>query len=60
MPHMGFDLSAAARQEMIEAGFDTDFPPEVGEQLAALEVRSTARTCGVELAQEDGANWPRL
>jgi VacB/RNase II family 3'-5' exoribonuclease len=40
MPHNGFDLSAAARQEMIDHGFDPDFPPAVEEQMAALETRA--------------------
>src|SRR5438552_12867819 len=40
MPHTGFDLSAAARQEMIEEGFDPDFNPEVGRQLAALKTQT--------------------
>ena len=43
---MGFDLSAAARQEMIEAGFDPDFPPAVDEQLAALQARAAAGADG--------------
>jgi exoribonuclease-2 len=40
MPQNGFDLSAAARQEMIAAGFDPDFPPGADAQLAALKVRA--------------------
>lgn len=39
MPHTGFDLAAAARQEMIDEGFDPDFPPGVTEQLAALAAK---------------------
>jgi len=39
MPHTGFDLSAAAHQEMIDHGFKPDFPPEVGQQLAALQAQ---------------------
>src|SRR4051812_18232255 len=39
MSHVGFDLSAAARQEMVSEGFDPDFPPEVGPELAALAAR---------------------
>jgi len=39
MAHNGFDLFAAARQEMIDRGFEPDFPPEVGQQLAALKTR---------------------
>jgi VacB/RNase II family 3'-5' exoribonuclease len=37
MPHNGFDLLAAARQEMIDRGFDPDFSPEVSRQLAELK-----------------------
>lgn len=40
MPDIGFDLFAAARQEMIDEGFDPDFPPGVGEQLATLKVQA--------------------
>ena len=36
MANSGFDLFAAARQEMIDQGFHPDFPPEVGRQLAEL------------------------
>jgi exoribonuclease-2 len=39
MPHTEFDLVAAARQEMIERGFDPDFAPDVGQQVAALKAR---------------------
>jgi exoribonuclease-2 len=39
MAHNGFDLFAAARQEMIDQGFDPDFPPEAAQQLAALKTR---------------------
>ncbi len=39
MPHVGFDLSAAARQEMIAEGFDPDFPVEVRPELVALAAR---------------------
>lgn len=37
MPHNGFDLLAAARQEMIDEGFQPDFPPEAGRQLETLK-----------------------
>ena len=40
MPETGFDLFAAARQEMIDEGFDPDFPPGVDEQLFALKARA--------------------
>ena len=41
-----FDLLAAARQELIDEGFDPDFPPEVGWQLAALKSRTASSTDG--------------
>ncbi len=40
----GFDLVAAAHQEMIDQGFDPDFSPEVGEQLAALKTQTVSST----------------
>ncbi len=46
MSDTGFDLFAAAHQEMIAEGFDPDFPPEVGQQLAALKTRPAASTDG--------------
>ena len=39
MANNGFDLSAAARQEMIDEGFQPDFPPEVARQLDAIKAR---------------------
>jgi len=39
MPHSQFDLFAAARQEMIDEGFQPDFPPETGRQLEGLKIR---------------------
>ena len=39
MPQTGFDLSAAAHQEMIDQGFDPDFPSEVARQVAALKTQ---------------------
>ena len=37
MPQFDFDLSLAARQEMIDHGFDPDFSPAVEQQVAALD-----------------------
>jgi len=42
MAHSGFDLLAAARQEMIDEGFQPDFPPEVAGQLDALKTRAAS------------------
>src|SRR4051794_12467666 len=36
-----FDLAASARQEMINEGFDPDFPPGVDQQLTMLKSRAT-------------------
>lgn len=36
MPPADFDLALAARQEMVDHGFNPDFPPEVDRQVAAL------------------------
>jgi len=38
MPHPDFNLAAAARQEMIEHGFEPDFPPEAERQLATIQL----------------------
>jgi len=46
MTHSGFDLFAAAHQEMIDQGFDPDFPPAVSQQLAALQTRPASTTNG--------------
>ncbi len=46
MADNGFDLFGAARQEMIEEGFDPDFPPGVDEQVAALKPAALAGTDG--------------
>jgi VacB/RNase II family 3'-5' exoribonuclease len=40
MLHNGFNLIAAARQEMIEHGFSPDFPPEAERQLASIRPAS--------------------
>ena len=34
-----FDLAAAARREMIQDGFEPDFPPGTDEQIEALKAR---------------------
>ncbi len=44
-PH--FDLSAAARQEMLREGFDPDFPPGTEQQLADLRARSAPSQPGI-------------
>src|SRR6266852_9399403 len=44
MAHAGFDLFAADHQEMIDEGFQPDFPPEAGRQLDALKTRAAPST----------------
>jgi VacB/RNase II family 3'-5' exoribonuclease len=44
--HSGFDLAAAARQEMIDEGFDPDFSPAVTQQIAALATKPPASAGG--------------
>ena len=46
MAHSGFDLFAAAHQEMIDQGFDPDFAPAVSQQVAALQTRTAPVTGG--------------
>jgi exoribonuclease-2 len=43
MNQNGFDLFAAARQTMIEKGFQPDFPPAVERQMAALRAQAPVR-----------------
>ncbi|HXP83252.1 MAG TPA: RNB domain-containing ribonuclease [Bryobacteraceae bacterium] len=40
MVHSEFDLIAAARQEMIDEGFQPDFPPQAGRQLDAIKLQA--------------------
>src|SRR5579862_5908715 len=40
MPDNHFDLAAAARREMLQEGFNPDFPPGTDQQLAALKNRA--------------------
>jgi exoribonuclease-2 len=46
MAHNGFDLAAAARREMVEAGFEPDFPADVQQQLAGLLNRTAPQAAG--------------
>ena len=43
MAHNEFDLSAAARQEMIDEGFQPDFSPEAARQLETLRTQAAPR-----------------
>ena len=46
MNHNGFDLSAAARQTMIDEGFQPDFPPAVQAQMAVLRAQPAVHANG--------------
>jgi VacB/RNase II family 3'-5' exoribonuclease len=46
MPNAGFDLTAAAHDEMIHEGFTPDFPPGTTEQIAELRHRPAAVPSG--------------
>jgi VacB/RNase II family 3'-5' exoribonuclease len=46
MPEQQFDLFASARQEMIDEGFDPDFPPGAEAQLRALKSRAAPPLAG--------------
>jgi VacB/RNase II family 3'-5' exoribonuclease len=48
MPPHGFDLAASAREEMIHEGFQPDFPPGTGDQLAAARQRPPIGPTGDE------------
>ena len=69
MVHNGFDLSAAARQEMINEGFQPDFPPDAARQLAGPHdpaapapmpaCETSARCCGLPSTTTPPAIWIR-
>jgi len=59
MAHNGFDLFAAARQEMIDQGFDPDFPPEAAQQLAALKTRP-APSIGADVRDLRSLLWSSI
>src|ERR1043166_1440194 len=46
MPHIDYDLFAAARQEMIDEGFNADFPPDVSQQVNTLKAGPTPEAGG--------------
>src|SRR5512132_1822337 len=59
MPDIGFDLFAVARQEMIDEGFDPDFPPGVDEQLVTLKARA-APASGDEVRDLRALLWSSI
>src|SRR5258708_2550601 len=57
-PHV--DLQAAARQAMLENGFQPDFPPDVQQQLAALKAGPTAVAAGDGIRDMTGLLWSSI
>src|SRR6201995_5485165 len=53
-----FDLSAAARQEMIDNGFDPDFPPGTQEQLN--QIRSRQASPGTDVRDMRSLLWSSI
>jgi VacB/RNase II family 3'-5' exoribonuclease len=47
MPQSGFDLNAAAHEEMIHEGFSPDFPTGTDEQIAQIRARRNDAGAGV-------------
>jgi VacB/RNase II family 3'-5' exoribonuclease len=59
MTHNGFDLVAAARQEMRDRGFEPDFPPEIEAQVASLHQQPVAQT-GSEVRDLRALLWSSI
>ena len=54
------DLVALARQEMIEKGFQPDFPPEVQQQLAAIRAHPPAPSAGASVKDLRSLLWSSI
>src|SRR5579863_9800729 len=48
MVHGGFDLLAAARRDMVQQGFEPDFPPGADQQVAELEKQAPVPLTGMK------------
>ena len=60
MNHNGFDLGAAARQTMIDEGFEPDFPPAVEAQMAALRETQPAPRVDAGVKDLRGLLWSSI
>jgi exoribonuclease-2 len=60
MTQTGFDLFAAARQEMIDRGFQPDLPPEAGRQLEALTASCPAPSADSGLRDLRSLLWSSI
>src|ERR1700733_4737958 len=54
------DLQALARQAMVAAGFQPDFPPAVNTQLAALAAHPPAVAVGPDVRDLRGLLWSSI
>jgi exoribonuclease-2 len=55
-----FDLQAAAKQIMLENGFEPDFPPEVQQQLAQLKSRTQPSAAGSAVCDLRNLLWSSI
>jgi len=55
-----FDLQAAAKQIMLQNGFEPDFPPEVPQQLAELKAHPPQVTPGVDVRDLQHLLWSSI
>ena len=60
MNNNGFDLSAAARQTMIDQGFQPDFPPAVEQQMAGLRKQGSLPAPGGDLRDLRSMLWSSI
>jgi exoribonuclease-2 len=59
-PSSHFDLQAAARQAMLENGFEPDFPPGVNQQLAEINARPPQPTPDKDLRDLRHLCWSSI
>jgi VacB/RNase II family 3'-5' exoribonuclease len=59
-PSAHFDLLAAAKEIMLEHGFEPDFPPEVGQQLANLKAHPPQAAPGGEIRDLRQMLWSSI
>src|SRR5258708_7285987 len=60
MPHLDFDLSAAAHQEMLDHGFTPDFPPEVVAQVKEVEAHPVPATARGDIRDLRNLLWSSI
>jgi exoribonuclease-2 len=55
-----FDLQAAAKQIMLENGFEPDFPPEVLQQLAQIKSKPQQQAMGTNVRDLRNLLWSSI